>query len=59
VDLRPRRRARRERERLRHEEPGWILRGTPIAITCECGEGRDLRYGEAWHGGHYVSSGKS
>ena len=28
---------RRERERLGHEEPGWILRGPPIAITCECG----------------------
>lgn len=24
------------------------LTGPPIAITCECGEKRDLRYGEAW-----------
>jgi hypothetical protein len=48
VDLRLRRRARRERERLGHEEPGWVLRGPPIAITCECGEKRDLHYGEAW-----------
>ena len=25
-----------------------MLRGPPIAVTCECGEKRDLRYGEAW-----------
>jgi hypothetical protein len=37
-----------ERERVGHEQPGWILRGPPIAVTCECGEKRDLRYGEAW-----------
>jgi hypothetical protein len=48
VDLKRRRRARRERERLGHEEPGWVLRGPPIAVTCECGEKRDLHYGEAW-----------
>jgi hypothetical protein len=48
VDVRPRRRARRERERLGHEAPGSVLRGPPITITCECGERRDLRYGEAW-----------
>jgi hypothetical protein len=47
VDLRPRRR-RRERERLGHEQPGSVLRGPPIAVTCDCGEKRDLRYGEAW-----------
>jgi hypothetical protein len=47
VDL-SRKRRRRERERLGHEQPGWILRGPPIAVTCECGEKRDLRYGEAW-----------
>ena len=38
----------RDRERVGHEQPGWILRGPPIAVTCECGEKRDLRYGEAW-----------
>jgi hypothetical protein len=48
VDVRPRRRARRERERLGHEEPGSVLRGPPIAVTCDCGEKRDLRYGQAW-----------
>jgi hypothetical protein len=48
MDLRRRRRTRRERERLGHEAPGSVLRGPPIAITCECGEKRDLRYGEAW-----------
>jgi hypothetical protein len=37
-----------ERERVGHEQPGWILRGPPIAVSCECGEKRDLRYGDAW-----------
>ena len=37
-----------ERERLGHERPGAVLRGPPIAVTCECGEKRDLRYGERW-----------
>jgi hypothetical protein len=43
-----RRRKRQGRERLGHEQPGAVLRGPPISITCECGEKRDLRYGEAW-----------
>ncbi len=38
----------RGRERLGHEEPGWVLKGPPIAVTCECGEKRDLSYGETW-----------
>jgi Flp pilus assembly protein TadB len=38
----------RRRERLGHEEPGSVLRGPPITISCECGEKRDLRYGEEW-----------
>ena len=37
-----------ERERLGHERPGAVLRGPPIAVACECGEKRDLRYGERW-----------
>ena len=41
-------RKRRRRERLGHEQPGSVLRGPPIAVTCECGEKRDLRYGEQW-----------
>ena len=40
--------ARRQRERLGHEAPGSVLRGPPISVTCECGEKRDLRYGETW-----------
>lgn len=36
------------RERLGRERPGAILHGPPIAVTCECGTKRDLRYGEAW-----------
>jgi hypothetical protein len=34
--------------RLSHEAPGTVLRGPPITVTCECGETRDLRYGEEW-----------
>jgi hypothetical protein len=48
VDLRRRRGRRRDRERLGHEQPGAVLRGPPIAVTCDCGEKRELRYGEAW-----------
>ena len=43
-----RRRKRPPRERIGHERPGAVLRGPPIAITCECGEKRDLGYGEDW-----------
>ncbi|HUA44480.1 MAG TPA: hypothetical protein VMA77_04590 [Solirubrobacteraceae bacterium] len=28
--------------------PRSIRRGPPITIKCECGEGRDLHYGELW-----------
>ncbi|HEX7300933.1 MAG TPA: hypothetical protein VF257_18185 [Solirubrobacteraceae bacterium] len=38
----------RPRERLGREQPGTVLRGPPIAVTCECGSKRDLRYGEEW-----------
>jgi hypothetical protein len=50
-DPRPRRGRpgeRRRRERLDREAPGSVLGGPPIAVTCECGEKRDLRYGESW-----------
>ena len=30
------------------EHPGAIVKGPPIAVTCECGEKRDLAYGEQW-----------
>ena len=36
------------RERLGREAPGAVLGGPPISVNCECGEHRDLRYGEAW-----------
>lgn len=39
---------RRRRERLGREAPGAVFGGPPIAVTCECGEKHDLRYGEAW-----------
>jgi hypothetical protein len=42
------RKKRAERERLGHEQPGAVLRGPPISVTCECGEKRDLAYGEDW-----------
>ena len=48
MDLRRRRGRRRDRERLGHEQPGAVLRGPPITITCECGEKRNLHYGEEW-----------
>jgi len=43
-----RRRGSASRERLGHERPGAVLRGPPITLTCECGEGAELAYGEAW-----------
>jgi hypothetical protein len=42
------RKERSPRERLGHERPGAVLGGPPIAVTCKCGEKRDLRYGEEW-----------
>jgi hypothetical protein len=36
------------RERLGHEAPGSVLRGPPIAVTCECGVKHDVRYGDVW-----------
>jgi len=30
------------------EQPGAVLRGPPITLTCECGEKRELPYGERW-----------
>jgi hypothetical protein len=40
--------ARPRRQRVEREAPGSVLGGPPIAVTCECGAKRDLRYGEAW-----------
>lgn len=38
------------RERLAsHERPSTVLKGPPIAVRCECGERRDLAYGEVWN----------
>jgi hypothetical protein len=28
--------------------PRSVRKGPPITVTCECGERRDLRYGEVW-----------
>jgi hypothetical protein len=37
------------RERLAsHERPRTVLKGPPIAVRCECGERRDVAYGEVW-----------
>jgi hypothetical protein len=30
------------------ELPRSVRKGPPITVTCECGEKRDLRYGERW-----------
>ena len=32
----------------RREAPGAILRGPPIAVTCDCGAKQDVRYGDTW-----------
>ena len=39
----PPRRARRD-----WEDPGAVTKGPPITVTCECGERRELAYGERW-----------
>jgi hypothetical protein len=41
-------RERPPREQIGHERPGTVLRGPPITVTCECGERRELAYGETW-----------
>lgn len=30
------------------ERPGAVVKGPPITVTCECGEKRELAYGERW-----------
>jgi hypothetical protein len=30
------------------EQPGAVLKGPPITVTCECGEKRELPYGQRW-----------
>jgi Flp pilus assembly protein TadB len=30
------------------EIPGSVTKGPPITVTCECGERRELFYGERW-----------
>lgn len=42
------RKKRAKHERIGHEQPGSVVRGPPIAVTCECGEKRDLSYGDDW-----------
>jgi hypothetical protein len=39
---------RRRRRRRDWEGPGAVLKGPPITVTCECGERRELAYGEHW-----------
>ena len=41
-------RERPKRVRRDWEGPGAILKGPPITVTCECGEKRQLSYGERW-----------
>lgn len=40
--------ARRRRQAREREAPGSILRGPRITVSCECGEKRELPYGERW-----------
>jgi hypothetical protein len=30
------------------EKPGAVLKGPPITVGCECGQKRELAYGERW-----------
>ena len=39
---------RRPRIRMGSETPGSVTKGPPITVTCECGERRELFYGERW-----------
>lgn len=37
------------RRRVRElEQPGSVLKGPRITVTCECGDKRELGYGERW-----------
>jgi hypothetical protein len=50
---RERRRGGRDQEPRRRqprdwEAPGAVLKGPPITVSCECGEKRELAYGERW-----------
>jgi hypothetical protein len=38
----------RRRVRFGDETPGSVTKGPPITVTCECGERRELFYGERW-----------
>ncbi len=40
--------SRKRRQRRDWEDPGAVLKGPPISVTCECGEKRALAYGERW-----------
>jgi hypothetical protein len=33
---------------IRDDVPRSLRRGPPITLTCDCGERRDLRYGDRW-----------
>jgi hypothetical protein len=45
---RERRRSEGERPKREREQPGAVLKGPPITLTCECGQKRELPYGERW-----------
>ncbi len=38
----------RRRQRRDWEDPGAVLKGPPITVSCECGQKRELPYGERW-----------
>ena len=39
---------RKRRQARELEAPGSVLKGPRITVTCECGEKRELAYGERW-----------
>jgi hypothetical protein len=40
--------ANRPAERIGHEQPGAVLRGPPVTITCACGQKHAVPYGDVW-----------
>jgi hypothetical protein len=47
-EVAPATKPKRKRRPRDWEQPGVVLKGPPITVTCECGEKRELSYGERW-----------
>jgi len=47
-EVAPATKPKRKRRPRDWEQPGVVLKGPPITVTCECGEKRELSHGERW-----------